>query len=102
MNDLRIGWWKGAAATAAGWAVYLPVSLLFRLPDALLAAFFRALYPLVKLAAGESPASRAVADLGFVFARGGDGAAVFRRILTRARPEELVMIVRGAVIRSLP
>lgn len=102
MNDLRIPRWKGALGTVVAWTVYLPLTLLFRLPNALLAALFGALHPLVKAVAGASPASRAVADMQFVFSRGGEGAAVFRKILTQSRAEELVSIVRGAVVRSLP
>lgn len=102
MNDLRIPVWKGTVGTLLAWAVYIPLSLLFRLPNAALAALFRSLHPLVKWVAGESPASRAVADLHYVFSRGGEGALTFRKIMTRSRPEELVSIVRGAVVRSLP
>lgn len=102
MNELRIPAWKRMLGTALAWAVYLPLTLLFRLPNALLASLFRGLHPLVRAAAGESPASRAVADLHYVFSRGGAGAETFRKILTRSRAEELVAIVRGAVVRSLP
>lgn len=102
MNELRIPAWKSMFGTGLAWAVYLPLTLLFRLPNAVLASLFRGLHPLVKTAAGESPASRAVADLHFVFSRAGEGAAIFRKILTQSRAEELVAIVRGAVVRSLP
>ena len=49
---------------------------------------------------GDSPETRAVVDLAFVFGQGGEGAAIFRRILTRSRPRELVGIVRGSLLRS--
>lgn len=102
MHELRIPPWKSTCGLLVAWTVYLPLTLLFRLPNALLAALFRGLHPCVKMLAGESPASRAVADLHFVFSRGGEGATIFRKILTQSRAEELVAIVRGAVVRSLP
>jgi hypothetical protein len=102
MNELHIPMWKGGLGTLAAWLVVLPLTMLFRLPNVMLAALFKSLLFPVRKLAGESPVSRAVADLHYVFSRGGEGAAIFRKILTRSRTEELVAIVRGAVVRSLP
>jgi hypothetical protein len=89
---------RAALATLAGWIAWAAAALAFRLPDRAVAALLAAFAPLVRA----PRARRAIADLRAAFLRGGREAAIFRRIATESRPRDVVSIVRGAVIRSLP
>ena len=87
--------------SVAGWSVFFIAQLLFRMPNAALAAGFAAVEKIMLTLGKEGPASRAVADIRFVFGQGGEGAAIFRRLATHSRAEELVALIRGAILRSL-
>ena len=87
-------------ASLIGWVASLVVRTFFRLPDPVLAFVFRLLVVPVRALTGDSPETRAVVDIAYVFGRGGEGAAIFRRVLTDNRNRELVGIVRGALLRS--
>jgi hypothetical protein len=101
MASLRIPLWKRGAGTLLAGIAYAAANVLFRLPDAVLARLFGFGEMAAYVIAGESAPKRALADLAFVFHQGGEGAAIFRRVLTRARWEEIQGIVRGLVKRSL-
>ena len=102
MNSLEIPrlkrWIGGAAALCA----IVTLNVLFRLPNGVLAALFAFVAGGIRATVGEGPAYRAVADLQYVFGRGGESAEIFRRILTGGRYDDLAGIVKGAVVRSLP
>ena len=89
------------AGNTAGWLAWLLLRALFLFPDRLLARLFGLqAWTAIRLA-GESPLSRALADLAFVFRRDPAGARIFRRLVTESPAAEMVGIVRGAVLRSL-
>ncbi len=80
----------------------LSINIVFRLPNAALLPLLALVERVLLSLGGQTPATRAVKDLRFIFSRGGESADNLRRLLTRSRPEEIVSFVRGAVIRSLP
>jgi hypothetical protein len=102
MANLTIPSWKRMLGTLTALVVFVAAGLLFRLPNKAVAAIFGLAHRVVLAMGNESPASRALADIAFVFGRGGEGAEIFRRVITGARWEELEGIVGGAVVRSLP
>ena len=102
MRPLRYPRIYSVIGTLIGWKAYLLMGLIFRLPDGPLTLFLKMVAVPVRLFAGDSPVTRGVDDLVWIFGRGGESAAVLRKLLTQSRPEEIVGIVRGAAIRSLP
>ena len=101
MKALTYSPFQRLAGGLAGWIACLALKALFQLPDAVLLALFAGIAAVVRRIAGDSPATRAVEDLHFIFSRGGEAAAVIKRLILESRNEEVVGVVRGAVIRSL-
>lgn len=84
-----------------GWLAYLLVNAVFRLPQRALLAVLAGAERLLRRLGGDGPATRAVDDLHFIFSRGGESAVILRRLITESRAEEVVALVRGAVIRGV-
>ncbi len=102
MTALYVPLWKRSLGGAAGWIAFASLRVLFALPRPLLGFKLAAVAFLLKAFGGDSPSTRSAADLRDIIGRGSVGADVLARIATRSRSADIVGIVRGAVIRSLP
>lgn len=101
MSAADVPWLKRMAGSAVGWVAYALCMAIMQLPDAALVRLLGGASTFVGAVSGASSAARAVADLHFMFRQSGPSAKVIRDLITRSRPEEIVSIIRGAVIRSL-
>ena len=101
MRSLTYSPLQRLAGGLAGWAACLTLKALFHLPDAALLLLFRSIAAVARGLLGDCPETRAVEDLHFIFSKGGESAAVIKRLVLESRNEEVVGVVRGAVIRSL-
>jgi hypothetical protein len=102
MNSLRYSRGRFLAGSVLGWIAYVLINAVFRLPQGTLLRVLAVAERAVRALVGNGPAARAVNDLHFIFSRGGESAAILRRLITRSRPEEIVAFVRGAAIRGMP
>jgi hypothetical protein len=93
--------WARGIALVVAFVAWLAIRAVFLLPNAALAVVFRFLTAVAQGIGGPSPATRALADLHFVFGSDPKSAAIFRTILTQSAPGELRGIVRGAVLKEM-
>lgn len=101
MNSLKYPLWQKIIGNIAGYSVYLVLNIVFRLPNSLIALKFRFIKAILSGIMGNTSEMRVMSDLHLIFSKGGEGATVIKKVITRSRPEELIDIVRGSIIRSI-
>ena len=98
MSPLYIPLWKRAMGSAAGWTFYGLLRALYALPRPVLLLVITAIQ---KSIAGETALSRSLDFVRQTLRSKGHTASVLNQVVTRSRPDEVVGIVRGVIIRRL-
>jgi hypothetical protein len=74
---------------------------LYALPRPVLRLAITAIFVITKATVGETAASRALDFICQILRSGGNTTTMLNRVVTRSRPDEMVGIVRGVIIRRL-
>lgn len=98
MSEFDYPLWKRITGTFTGYLFFVLANILIRLPFSFI-SFKLTLFG--KCLKDSNPLKKDIGSLSEIFQKKGENAEILRKLIIESRIEEIVLIVRGNVIRNL-